>query len=155
MDMESNSKVNDLMVLECEEELKLSDRVMRRRPVGQVIVYCTIVAMMTLLSVNTIILEGKKEKEIKVEALYARDCTQWKSENSTGLKLMCQYVNKFPLSEDIFVRICVKENNVAIDIRRYRGHEATEEGIQLNLNQWLYLKSSVRHIDSSITKSDS
>lgn len=45
---------------------------------------------------------------------------------------MCQYVNKFPLSEDIFVRICVKENNEAIDIRRYRGHEATEEGIQLN-----------------------
>lgn len=98
-------------------------------------------------------MKGKKE-EIKVEALYARDCTRWKSEKSTGLNLMGQYVNKFPLSEDIFVRICVKENNVAIDIRRYRGHEATEEGIQLNLNQWLYLKSSVRHIDSSITKSD-
>lgn len=68
---------------------------------------------------------------------------------------MCQYLNKFPPSEDISERISVKENNVAIDIRRYRGHEATEEGIQLNLNQWLYLKSSVRHIDSSITKSDS
>lgn len=63
--MESNSKVNDLMVLECEEELKLSDRVMRRRPVGQVIVYCTIVAMMTLLSVKSIILEGKRKKKLK------------------------------------------------------------------------------------------
>lgn len=154
MDMESNSKVNDLMVLECEEELKLSGRVMRRRPVGQVIIYCTIVAMMTLLSDNTIILEGKKEEKIKAEALDARACTQWKSgKNSTGLKL-CPYVNKFPLSEDIFVRICVKENNVSIDSRRYRGHEATEEGIQLNLNQWLYLKPSVRNIDSSITKSN-
>lgn len=58
MDMESNSKVNDLMVLECEEELKLS---------GRVIIYCTIVAMMTLLSVNTIILEGKKEEKLKLK----------------------------------------------------------------------------------------
>lgn len=99
-------------------------------------------------------MKEKKDEKIKAEALDARDCTQWKIENSKGLKLMCPYVNKFPLSEDIFVRICVKENNVSIDIRRYRGHEATEERIQLNLNQWLCLKSSVRHIDSSITKSD-
>lgn len=152
--MESNAaKVSDLMILECEEELKLSNRAMRKRTVGQVIIYCMIFAMMTLLSVNTVILEGKKEVKLKADALYTPECTHMKSENATELKLVCSYVDKFPLSEDIFVRVCNKENNVSIDIRRYKDHDETEEGIQLNRNQWLYLKSTIRHIDSSIMKS--
>lgn len=66
-------------------------------------------------------------------------------------------VDKFPLSEDIFVRICVKEkqSNLTIDIRRFNGYEATFEGIQLNLNQWLYLKTSIKHIDPSVRMSSS
>lgn len=100
-----------------------------------------IIAIMTLLSVNTVILEQKKEDKITPGTHWVRDYIQWTNENSTLLR--CPYVDKFPLSEDIFVRICVneKQSNLTIDIRRLNGYEAAFEGIQWNLNQWLYLKT--------------
>lgn len=85
---------------------------------------------MTLLSVNTVILEQKKEDKITPGTHGVRDYIQWTNENSTLLR--CPYVDKFPLSEDIFVRICVneKQSNLTIDIRRLNGYEAAFEGIQ-------------------------
>lgn len=48
-----------------------------------------------------------------------------------------------------------KQSNLTIDIRRFNGYEATFEGIQLNLNQWLYLKTSIKHIYSLVRISSS
>lgn len=55
------------------------------------------------------------------------------------------------------MRICVneKQSNLTIDIRRFNGYEATFEGIQLNFNQCLYLKTSIKHLDSSVRMSSS
>lgn len=63
-DMETSSATSKLMVLECDEELQQSDKIMRKRNIGSVIMYSMIIAMMTLLSVNTVILEQKKKTKL-------------------------------------------------------------------------------------------
>lgn len=113
-DMETSSATSKLMVLECDEELQQSDKIMRKRNIGSVIMYSMIIAMMTLLSVNTVILEQKKKDKITSKTLEVRDYIQWTKENSTLSR--CPNVDKFPLSEDIFVHICVNEKQSNLTI---------------------------------------
>lgn len=63
----------------------------------------------------------------------------------------CPHVDQYPLSNDVFVRICLNDTQ-QIDIRRFHTHRQ-EEGITLSMMQWQYLKKSVDHIDESILKS--
>jgi hypothetical protein len=65
---------------------------------------------------------------------------------------VCPHVDRYPLSNDIFVRICVNDTQ-QIDIRRFHNDGPDEEGITLSLMQWQYLKKSVDHIDESILQS--
>lgn len=79
------------------------------------------------------------------------DCvlkTMVKTYNPTA----CLYVDQYPLSNDVFARICVNETQ-QIDIRRFYNHGPSEDGITLSLTQWQYLKKSVNHIDQSILQS--
>ena len=64
----------------------------------------------------------------------------------------CPHVDQYPLSNDVFVRIC-RNDTQQIDIRRLHNHEPDGEGITLSLMQWQYLKKSVDHIDESILQS--
>lgn len=85
-DMETSSAISNLMVLECGEELQQSEKIMQKRNIGSVIMYSMMIAMMTLLSVSTVILEQKKEDKITPGTLGVRDNTQWTKENSTLLR---------------------------------------------------------------------
>lgn len=63
----------------------------------------------------------------------------------------CSFVDQYPLSNEIYVRICVNET-VQIDIRRFHNGKPGDEGITLTRTQWQYLKASVNHMDVSILK---
>lgn len=79
------------------------------------------------------------------------DCIQWKCFNSTASPPRCQYVDSYPLGDEIYVlRICQLEGSITLDIRLFRDKKWTCDGIQLNKMQWQYLKNSVNHIDSSL-----
>jgi len=63
----------------------------------------------------------------------------------------CVPFHRFPLTEEVYVVVCVQENDViALDIRHYVDQKRGLQGITLNQNQWLYLKSSVRHVDKAL-----
>lgn len=64
----------------------------------------------------------------------------------------CLYIDKYPLSNEVFARICVNET-VQIDMRRFYKEKPTDEGITLNQMQWQYLKRSIDHVDKSILQS--
>lgn len=63
----------------------------------------------------------------------------------------CSYVDRYPLSNEVYVMICAN-NSTEIDIRRYQSGKPSTEGITLSKTQWQYLKTSVDHIDGSILK---
>lgn len=64
----------------------------------------------------------------------------------------CPYVDQYPLSNEVYARICVN-GTIQIDIRRFYNGNPSNEGIILSQMQWHYLKSSVDHVDESILKS--
>ena len=64
----------------------------------------------------------------------------------------CSYVDRYPLSNEVYAMVCSNET-IQIDIRRFRSGKPSVEGITLSRIQWQYLKSSVDHIDESILKS--
>lgn len=64
----------------------------------------------------------------------------------------CPYVDQYPLTNEVYVKICVNET-IQIDIRRFYDGNPSNEGITLSQMQWHYLKSSVDHMDESILKS--
>lgn len=66
--------------------------------------------------------------------------------------ITCLHVDKYPLSNEIYARICVN-NTVQIDIRRFHNGLPSNEGISLSQMQWQYLKKSADHIDESILNS--
>lgn len=76
--------------------------VVRIKNIGPPIILSIIIAMMTLLSVKTIIIK-------KLEALGIHDRIQWKTENLTVSQQHCSYADKFSISANIFVRVWVGE----------------------------------------------
>lgn len=148
--MESGSALSNLVVMECEKDLRQTDRISRQRNIKAVIIYSVIIAMMTLLSINTVILEEKREDRIIPNVLQTRTSNLEKSKKLTVQQTLCPYSNKLPLSEDIYVLICDKEEKTSIDIRKFNGPDATVEGIQLNINQWLYLRTVRRQLHSTM-----
>lgn len=67
-DLETGSTVSNLIVLECGEELRQTEKLMRKMNIRSVIMYSMIIAMMTLLSVNILILEQKKRQNYTIDA---------------------------------------------------------------------------------------
>lgn len=70
--MESSSALSNLVVMECEKDVRLTNRISRQRNIKAVIIYSVIIAMMTLLSINTVILEEKREDRIIPNVLQTR-----------------------------------------------------------------------------------
>lgn len=64
----------------------------------------------------------------------------------------CPYVDQYPLTNEVYARICVNET-IQIEIRRFYDGNPSNEGITYSQMQWHYLKSSVDHMDESILKS--
>lgn len=102
------------------------------------------VALIISLCVVVSVLHQKKKKD---DTLI--DCVLRPTLNS-ALKT-CSFVDQYPLSNEIYVRICVNET-VQIDIRRFHNGKPGDEGIILTRAQWQYLKASVNHMDDSILK---
>lgn len=63
----------------------------------------------------------------------------------------CSYMDRYPLSNDVYAMICDNET-MQIDIRRFHSGKPSDEGITLTKKQWQYLKTSVDHMDESILK---
>lgn len=63
----------------------------------------------------------------------------------------CSFVDQYPLSNEIYARICVNKTT-QLDIRRYLSGKPGNEGITLIKTQLQYLKKSIDHIDESISK---
>lgn len=71
-----------------------------------------------------------------------------------GVFKACSYVDRYPLSNEVYAMICVNDT-IQIDIRRFYTGKPGNEGITLSKTQWQYLKTSVDHMDESILKAQS
>ena len=69
-----------------------------------------------------------------------------------GVIKPCSYVDRYPLSNEVYAMICINDT-IQIDIRRFHAGKPGNEGITLSKTQWQYLKTSVDHMDESILKS--
>lgn len=145
MKMETVRVVSNLLEANCDDEFK---KTFQKQKLKFVSLYIISTVVIILLCVNTILLEENQN----VEQKRMSDCIQWKCWNSTASPPTCPFVDRYPLSDEIYVRICQLEGNVTLDIRLFRDEEWTADGIQLNKMQWQYLKNSVDHIDSSLLK---
>ena len=138
-----------------EEDLnKVAYRIIRRRKaVGSLATPSVLTMIAVFLLTNTILLlEEKKitsDNGIILKSYQTSDCNHGKKRNSTWLIPPCSYVDRFPISKEIDVRMCTDEKDIYVDIRRYTGQNATVEGIQLDRTQWTSLKRAIKHIDSA------
>lgn len=101
----------------------------------------------TLIASLCIVVSVLHEKQKK----HHMDCMLKPNVNSDS-PITCLHVEKYPLSNEIYARICVN-NTVQIDIRRFHNGLPSKEGISLSQMQWQYLKKSADHIDESILNS--
>lgn len=101
------------------------------------------VALIISLCVVVSVLHQKKKDDTLIDCVLRPTL-------KTELKT-CSFVDQYPLSNEIYVRICVNET-VQIDIRRFHNGKPGDEGIILTRAQWQYLKASVNHMDDSILK---
>jgi len=95
-------------------------------------------------TVTLIITTGNKDCElIDSEVIIKKACEFNTSE--------CVPLDRLPLTEETYVVVCMQQNNVvALDIRHYIDQKSGPEGIKLNQNQWMYLKSSIHHVDKAL-----
>jgi hypothetical protein len=145
MKMETVSVVSNLLEANCDDEFK---KTFQKQKLKFVLLYIISTVVIILLCVNTILLKETQSEE----HLTMNDCIQWKCWNSTASPPRCAYVDRYPLGEEIYVRICQLGGNITLDIRLFKDGKWTDDGIQLNKMQWQYLKKSVDHIDSSLLK---
>jgi hypothetical protein len=143
--MDSVSAITNLVEVGCGGECRDTLRKEKRK---FILIYIISSVTLILLSVNTILLEG----EYNVTTQTITDCIQWKCENFT-IPPKCPYVDKYPLGDEVYVRVCQFERNVTLDIRHFKDGEGTGNGVQINKMQWQYLKNSIEHIDASLLKS--
>lgn len=128
--MESDSAIiTNLVDVGCDEECKHSCRITKKEKIRMVFIYSVVITAITPLSANTVFLE---ERKTIPDILRMKDCIQGKSKNSTLSLSRCPHVDKFQLGEEIFVRICVRGKTISIDVRGYKGHYPTLEGIEWN-----------------------
>lgn len=149
--METDSVINMEDVERHEVILKNAACKIRKETIGPIAVPSALTVVMMLLLTNTILLSEEKDG-ITFRPRPRSGYMHWRGNSSTLSIPLCSHVDKFPLSEEVYVKICIKEENIYVDIRRYSGQNATFEGIELNQIQWLHLKQSVDRINSSIIK---
>ena len=70
------------------------------------------------------------------------------AENRTS----CAEFHRFPLTEELYVIVCSIRDDISIEINQYEHGEPGPSAVQLNKQQWLYLKRSTGHIDRSLVE---
>lgn len=145
--MDSVAVVTNLVETVCDEDCKKS---FKKEKLKFLLVYIFSTVVLVLVCINTVLLEDKGSAVNTPMSSYI----QWKCENFTYNQppLRCDYIDKYPLTEEVYVRICQVDGNITIDIRQVEDERETKKGIRLNKMQWQYLKTSIDHIDSSILK---
>lgn len=143
--MESVSIVSNLLEANWDDDCKKS---LKKHKLNFIFLFVISTIVIILLCVNTVLLEEKRN----TRELLTSDCIQWKCVNSTYIPPKCSYVDKYPLSDEVYLRICQSDGDVLIDIRLFKDEEGTSDGIQITKMQWQYLKNSIAHIDSSIMR---
>lgn len=133
----------ELLTNNCGNECKgmLNDELKKRIKI--IIPGIFAVALIISLCVVVSVLHQKKKDDTLIDCVLRPTL-------KTDLKT-CSFVEQYPLSNEIYVRICVNET-VQIDIRRFHNGKPGDEGITLTRTQWQYLKASVNHMDVSILK---
>lgn len=142
--MESVTVVSNLLEVGCDDECR---KTFRKQKLGFVLFYFISFTVIILLCTNTILLDDLESKK----KLRMGEHIQHNSENLTYVIPKCLYVDKYPLGDEVYVRIC-QSNDTTLDIRHFKDGEEMLNGIQITKMQWQYLKGSMNHIDSSILK---
>lgn len=145
--MDSVAVVTNLVETVYDEDCKKS---FKKEKLKFLLVYIFSTVVLVLVCINTVLLEDKGSAVNTPMSSYI----QWKCENFTYNQppLRFDYIDKYPLTEEVYVRICQVDGNITIDIRQVEDERETKKGIRLNKMQWQYLKTSIDHIDSSILK---
>jgi hypothetical protein len=128
--------------LNCDEECKKTIREDLKRKIWVLIPSLLLLILLIPLCITVTMLQEKRQTDVL-------DCvlrTTWEKLET------CYYTDQYPLSNEVYLRICVNET-VRIDIRRFNDGNPTTDGIDLSLMQWQYLKKSVDHVDNSILQS--
>lgn len=91
-------------------------------------IFSTVV--LVLVCINTVILKDKGSAVNTLMSSYI----QWKCKNFTYNQppLRCDYIDKYPLTEEVYVRICQVGGNITIYIRQVEDEIETKKGIRLN-----------------------
>ena len=64
----------------------------------------------------------------------------------------CSEYHKFPLTDELYVIVCIRKGPIVLEINKFESAERSSNGIQMNSDQWLYLKHSIAHIDNAIVE---
>lgn len=134
----------DLLTNNCGKDCKSVIREQVRKRIAIIIPGFFAVALIISLCIVVGVLHEKKKKTFTHMDCVLRPTLE------TAIK-PCSFVDQYPLSNEIYARICVNET-AQIDIRRYLSGKPGNEGIILTKIQWQYLKASIDHIDESILK---
>jgi hypothetical protein len=71
---------------------------------------------------------------------------------TAGIPKVCPSIEKYPLTDEVYARVCINES-VTIDILRLQNGQPSMMGIHLAQLQWQYLNKSIEHVDEAIIKS--
>ena len=82
------------------------------------------------------------------------ECNTLNGTNLTFNAPRCLYVDKYPLTYEVYLRVCQSHTTTTIDIRHFSEGKWTLNGIQISKMQWQYLKKSINHIDSSLLQTE-
>lgn len=143
--MESVSIVSNLLEANCDDNCKKS---FKKGKLKFISLFVISTSQKIHICVNTVQLEEKRN----IAELKMSDCVHWKCANSTYIPPKCSYVDKYPLSDEVYVRICQSNGNITIDIRLFQDEEGTSNRIKISKMQWQYLKNSVAYIDSLLLR---
>lgn len=145
--MESVNTVSNLLEVGCGDECK---KTFKKQKIKFILFYVISTAVMSLLCVNTILLE-EMEREDKLKVC---GCNTLNGTNLTFNAPKCLYVDKYPLTNEVYLRVCQSHTTTTIDIRHFSEGKWTLNGIQISKMQWQYLKKSINHIDSSLLQTE-
>jgi len=133
----------DLLTNNCGKDCKAVIREQVRKRIAIIIPGFFAVALIISLCIVVGVLHEKKKTFTHMDCVLRPTL-------ETAIK-PCSFVDQYPLSNEIYARICVDET-AQIDTRRYFSGKPGNEGIILTKIQWQYLKASIDHIDESILK---
>jgi hypothetical protein len=142
--MESVTAVSNFLEVGCDDEWR---KAFKKQKISFVTFYVISFAVVILICTNTILLDDLEKKgKPKLGCHIQHD-----SQNLTFVIPKCLYVEKYPLGNEVYIRIC-QSNVTTLDIRHVINGKEMLNGIQITKMQWQYLKTSINHIHSSLLK---